>query len=403
MEFEVQYTKEQEEFRKEVCAWLEENGKMPPELGEWPRFEADVTPEQHRWKMELRRKLGHKGWLFPTMPKEYGGGGLSLDHEMILSEELTKYDTPFERKTAVAGMYVWGTEEQKQKLLKPLLMGDASHINCWTEPDSGVDLASVKTAAIRDGDDYVVNGVKCYISFTHMPEYFWMLAVTDPDAPRHANLGHFYMPTNLPGISRQLQPLINRGSQNFVFFDNVRVPKEYLIGGETQGWQVAQTALEMEHGGSGSVDGRESLPMKLISEWKEGKVHSMAKGDAAKQHLVDALIRADVNRLIQLRNFWMFRSRQPQGYHGAQGTWYGREVRIRTAEDLLELLGPHALTDDEEWGPLGGRIESATRGATMATHGAGSYEVDKVIIARRIGMSRTKEVAAPTHSQAITQ
>ncbi len=402
MEFATKYTSEQEEFRKEVRSWLEENAKMPSELGEWPRFEVDVTQEQYDWKMSVRRKLGHKGWLFPTMPKEYGGGGLSLDHEMILSEELTKYDMPLERMTAVAGMYVWGTEEQKQKLLKPLLRGDAYHINCWTEPDSGVDLASVKTTAIKDGDDYVVNGIKCYISFSHMPDYFWMLAVTDPDAPRHANLGHFYMPTNLEGISRQFMPLINRGSQNFVFFDNVRIPKEYLIAGETQGWQVAQTALEMEHGGAGSVDGREGLATSLIREWKEGKVHSMAEGDAAKQHLVDALIRSDVNRLIKMRNFWMFRSRQPQSYHGPQGTWYGRETRVRMAEDLLDLLGPHSLLDDDKWGLLEGRIEGAERGATMATHGAGSYEVDKVIIARRIGMSRTKEVAAPTHSTATT-
>lgn len=402
MEFETQYTKEQEEFRKEVREWLEANGKMPPELGEWPLDERKVTREQWKWKLELRRKLGQKGWLFPTMPKEYGGGGLTVDQDIVISEEQADYELPNERKTAVAGMYVWGTEEQKQKLLKPLLMGDAFHWNVWTEPDCGVDLASVKTQALRDGDDYVINGVKCYISGLFEPDFFWLLAVTDPDAPRHANLGHFYMPANLSGITMQFQDLINRGTQHFVFFDNVRVSKEYLIGGETQGWQVAQTALELEHGGAGSIGARESLALNLIKEWKEGKLHSMAQGNAAKDHLVDALIRADVNRLIQRRNFWMFRSKQPQSYHGAQGTWYGRETRIRTAEDLLELLGPHSLIDDKEWGPLGGRVEQAERGATMGTHGAGSYEVDKVIIARRVGMSRTKEVAAPTHSVAAS-
>ncbi len=402
MEFAMQYTPEQEEFRKEVRAWLDENVTDLEVLKSWPKEERDVTLEQYQWKLDLRRKLGQKGWLFPTMPVEYGGGGLSLDKEMILAEETDEYDLPNERKTAIAGIYVWGTEEQKQKYLKPILSGETNYINCWTEPDAGVDLASIKTTAIKDGDDYVFNGIKCYISFLHMPDFFWTLAVTDPDAPRHANVGHFYMPTNLQGISRQFQPLINRGAQNFVFFDNVRVPKEYLIAGETQGWQVAQTALEMEHGGSGSLGTEESLSAKLVKEWKEGKVHSMAQGDAARQHLVDTLIRADTLRLIQRRNFWMFRARQPQSYHGAQGTWWGRETRIRSAEHYLDLLGPHALMEDEKWGLLEGRMESASRNASMATHAAGSYEVDKVIIARRIGMSRTKEVAAPTHSTAST-
>lgn len=404
MEFEIQYTSEQEEFRKEVQAWIEANvGEYPKDkLGEWPLNETDVTIEQWQWKLDIRRKLGNKGWLFPTMPKEYGGGGMTLDKELILGEELEKFDLPNERKTAIAGIYVWGTEEQKQRLLKPILSGDTYYINCWTEPDAGVDLASIKTTAIKDGDDYVFNGIKCYISFNHKPDFFWTLAVTDPDAPRHANVGHFYMPTDIPGISWQRQPLINRGSQNFVFFDNVRVPKEYLIAGETQGWQVAQTALEMEHGGAGSLTGRGELVDDLITEWKEGNVHSMAQGDAARQHLVDTLIRANIDRLIQRRNFWMFRAKQPQSYHGAQGTWYGRETRIRSAEDLLELLGPHALMEDEKWGLLKGRMESASRNASMATHAAGSYEVDKVIIARRIGMSRTKEVAAPTHQTAST-
>jgi len=403
MEFELQYTTEQEEFRKEVKAWLEKNVTNLDVLKSWPLEESDVTLEQWQWKLDLRHKLGSKGWLFPTMPTEYGGGGLTLDKEMIIGEELEPYDLPGERKTAIAGIYVWGTEEQKQKFLKPVLTGETNYINCWTEPDAGVDLASIKTTAIKDGDDYVFNGIKCYISFLHMPDFFWTLAVTDPDAPRHANVGHFYMPTNLPGITRQNMPLINRGSQNFVFFDNVRVPKEYLIAGETQGWQVAQTALEMEHGGAGNLTGRGTgLAYDLMNEWREGKVHSMAQGNAAKEHIVDALIRADIHRLIQRRNFWMFRAKQHQTYHGAQGTWYGRETRIRSAEDYLDLLGPHSLMEDEKWGLLKGRMESAERNASMATHAAGSYEVDKVIIARRIGMSRTKEVAAPTHQSAST-
>ncbi|MBM2826750.1 MAG: hypothetical protein HW403_814 [Dehalococcoidia bacterium] len=397
MEFAIQYTKEQEDFRKEVRAWLEVTAKRPPELGAWPVNERDTTVAQREWENQFRRKLGHQGWLFATMPKEVGGGGLSIDHDIIIKEELKAYDADVATGgTAIAGMYIYGTEQQKEKLLKPLLMGETTFGNLWTEPDCGVDLASVKTRATKDGDDFIINGVKCYISSVN-PDMCWLLAVTDPDAPRHANLGHFFMPNHLPGITWQLQELINRGTQHFVFFDNVRVPREYLIGGETQGWQVAQSALELEHGAAGALFGRTEVVEDLVEAWSEGKVHSLAHGDAAKEHLVDAYIRYNIHRLIARRNFWMFRAKQPMSYHGSQNVWYGRETRIRTSEDLLSLLGPHSLVEDKEWGLLGGRVEHAQRNGSMATHAAGSYEIDKVIIARRIGMSRTHESAAPTH------
>jgi len=397
VEFELTYTPEQQEFRKEVRAWLEENGKMPAELGKWPLNDRDLTREQFEWKKGLRQKIGHKGWLYPQLPTNVGGGGLSLDMDIIIKEELAPYQPINASGVAVAGLYVWGSEQQKQNLLRPLLQGDKAHWLLWTEPDCGVDLAAVKTRAVRDGDDYVINGVKCYISGSFEPDYMWLLAVTDPDAPRHANLGHFYMPANLPGITMQYQDLINRGTQHFVWFEDVRVPREYLIGGETQGWQVAQTALELEHGAEGSLEGRNNVARGLVRKMAQGKVHTASHGDAASEHLVDALIRSDVNRLISRRNFWMFRQKEPMSYHGSQNLWFGRETRIRTSEDLLDLLGPHALMDDEKWGLMEGEVEHTVRNGSMATHAAGSYEIDKVIMARRIGMSRTKETMAPTH------
>jgi alkylation response protein AidB-like acyl-CoA dehydrogenase len=205
------------------------------------------------------------------------------------------------------------------------------------------------------------------------------------------------MPANLPGISMQFMELINRGTQHFVWFEDVRVSREYLIGGETQGWQVAQTSLELEHGAEGSLNGRVGLVDDLLRDLRAGKVHTSEHGDAASETLVDALIREKINRLISRRNFWMFRSKQPMSYHGSQNLWFGRETRIRTSEDLLALLGPHALMDDEKWGLLKGQVEYTVRNGSMATHAAGSYEIDKVIMARRIGMSRTKETMAPTH------
>ena len=130
--------------------------------------------------------------------------------------------------------------------------------------------------------------------------------------------------------------------------------------------------------------------------WRQGQLNSLAHGDKAREHLVTAYIRANVNRLLSTRNSWMFNERKEQTYEGPQSLNNGRETRIRTAEDMLNLLGQYALVSDPEF-PLAEALEHGQRIGLMSTHAAGSYEIDKVIISRRIGLSRTKDVAAPTH------
>ena len=401
MDFEMRYTPEQEDFRKEVRAWLEQNARVPDELLPVPKEDMDTTREQYEWSREFQRKLGAKGWFYPTMPTEYGGGGLTVDHDIIIKEELGRWSTPAvpsPGNVAIAPLTVYGTEEQKQRFLRPMLRGETVTWQLWTEPESGVDLASIKTRAVKDGDDFIFTGTKNYISGIFEPDWLNILVVTDPEAPRHANLGQFYIPANLPGISWQYQDLIVKGGQHFIFLDNVRVSREYLVGPETGGWRVTQSSLELEHGAAGGLESRAgAVTSDLLKAWKAGqKDRSLAKGDEANTHLVDAHIRSNVNRLIARRNYWMFSNKITQTFEGSQNQWMGRETRIRTAEDNLELLGPYAITTDKDWTVLDGRVELGQRGASMATHGAGSYEIDKVIIARRVGLSRTKDVAAPT-------
>jgi len=400
MEFALQYTPEQEQIRKEVRAWLDQNAIMPKAIAKLPLDEMDLTREQWEWTREFHHQLGLKGWLYPMMPKEYGGGGLSLDLDIIIKEELSRYHYPNRSSAgnvAMAYLTVYGTEEQKQRFLKPMLTGETVTWLLWTEPDAGVDLAAIKTRAIRDGDDYVFNGMKMFISGAFEPDYLSILAVTDPDAPRHANLGQFYIPANLPGIKWENQDLINNGGQHFIYFDDVRVSREYLVGGETQGWRVTQSSLELEHGAEGRLEPRTNLVKDLIAEWRQGPVNSLAQGDAAREHLVDAYIRNNISRLWGRRNFWLFNTRQEQTYEGAQNLHYGREVNIQTGHDLLKLMGMHSLLREPDLELLDGRLEKGQRGQLMATHGGGSYEIDKVIISRRIGLSRTQDVAAPTH------
>jgi len=399
LDFKVKYTTEQEDFRKEVQAWMEANAVMPKELGQRSLDEMGTTREQWDWTRAFTQKLGHKGWLYPTLPTQYGGGGLSHDLAVIIREEMANYDVRVASGSgpiATPGLMVYGTEQQKQEFLKPILQGDAYGWQAWTEPDAGVDLAAIKTRAIKDGDDFIINGTKMFISGLFEPEWFTLLAVTDPDAPRHANLGQFWMPANLPGITWEFQDLINNGGQHFVHFDDVRVSRKYLIGGETQGWRVTQSGLEIEHGAAGNDNYRNLVTWDVLDSWRKGELNSLAHGDRARELMMTAYIRGNINRLLSTRNGWMFNERKEQTYEGPQSLNNGRETRIRTAEDILNLLGQYALVSDSDF-PLAEALEHGQRGGLMATHAAGSYEIDKVIIARRIGLSRTKDVAAPTH------
>ena len=200
MDFEMRYTAEQEDFRKEVRGWLEQNAKVPESLLPLPKEDMDTTREQYEWSREFQRKLGAKGWFYPTMPTEYGGGGLTPDHDIIIKEELGRWSTPAlpsPGNVAIAPLSVYGTEEQKQRFLRPMLQGETVTWQLWTEPESGVDLASIKTRAVKDGDDFIFTGTKNYISGIFEPDWLNILVVTDPEAPRHANLGQFYIPAKI--------------------------------------------------------------------------------------------------------------------------------------------------------------------------------------------------------------
>lgn len=406
MDFEMRYTPEQERFRGEVREWMDVHAGRPPGLGDFP-FEVEyMTREQWEWIREFHRELGAKGWFYPMMPAEHGGGGLTMDHDIILKEELLRYKVPHRHSPgdmAIAPLFVYGTDEQKQRLLAPILRGEIVSWQLWTEPEAGVDVAAIKMRATKDGDDYLFSGTKIYITGVFEPDFFNILVVTDPDAPRHANLGHFFIPATLPGISWTDMELIVGRAAHIIYFDNVRVSRDYLIGGETQGWRVTNSSLELMHGAEGGIVGRgdyESFLEAVMGWWREegGPLgRSIAHGERARTKLVEAYIDAKVNRHLSRRAFWMFSTKQPQTYQGVHTTISWRETSASSAEDLLEVLGPFALTTDRQWSPLGGRVEHNQRDGLMNTHGGGTYDIDKVIMARRIGLSRTKETAAPTH------
>ena len=273
MDFEVTYTEDQQRFREEVRSWFEVN--VPPGIARTPSSPA-ASQANYQLRRELGRKLGDKGWLFPMAPKEYGGGGLDLDHTIILEEEADRFDLslpPFYDTGATLGaptILVWGTEEQKRTFLPPIHKGEVRVWQLLSEPSAGSDLAGVKMRATREGDEYVLNGQKIFIGSANGTDWMWTIAVTDSNGKRHENLSWFMIDARLPGIAFQPMDLLGSGEgggesghKNTIFFEDVRVPASCLVGGENNGWKVASTHLELEHGGGGRI-GRNRLWERLL-------------------------------------------------------------------------------------------------------------------------------------------
>ena len=408
MDFEPSYTREQEDFRQEVRQWLKEN--VPPDIVH-PADSADLTYEQYQLRRQLGHKLGEMGWMWPTAPKEYGGGGLTLDHAVVMEEEsdacgLTLppyYDSG--GKMGGGTILVWGSEEQKRYFLPKIFRGEVRTWQLLSEPEAGSDLANVKTTARRDGDDYIINGQKAFVGSAFGCDYMWTLTCTDPTAPRHRNLGWFMIPADLPGITITPIDLLSSagesgagsGIKHMVYFDNVRISSFHLVGGENEGWKVAGTHLELEHGTGGRI-GRNWLVDRLFDYCRKAERNGrpLSKDPDARGSLVDIYIDAEILRLFNLRNYWMRHSRTNFTYEGPQASYFRKMSGLRMATAILDILGPVALTKDPHWGAADGHMEAHQRAAIVALHPGGTTDIQKVIMARRIGIGRETPEQAGT-------
>ena len=406
MDFEPRYTPEQQEFRREVKGWLAEN--LPDGL-EYPADSMDLSYEGYLKLRDIGKMLGSKGWLWPTAPTEYGGGGLSIDHAIVIEEELDSYDLSLPPyydsggRLGGASVLVWGSEEQKDRFLPPIFKGEVRTWQLLTEPGAGSDLAGAQMNATRDGDDYVLNGQKVYVGSSHGAEMLWTIARTDPDGARHRNLSWFMVPTDTDGITIQPMDLLitsgeggaGTGEKNTIFFDDVRVPAFNLIGGENNGWQVATTHLELEHGSGGSIR-RNRMVDRLFEYAAELKRNGkpLSADAETRDLLVDVYVEAEISRLFGLRNYWMRHARQELRHEGPQHSLYRKQSGLRAAEAMLKALGPYALTNDPKWDMSEGHMEVFQRSSIVAMHPGGTAEIQKVIMARRLGIGRqTREQA----------
>jgi alkylation response protein AidB-like acyl-CoA dehydrogenase len=406
MDFEVSFSAELEAFRKEVNAWLDANApKGGLRQTSDPR---EISPDDNEKTDAFRLALGAKGWLYPTSNPRYGGGGLSVDHAVVISQELAKRNVTvgadLGARTAVAGFEKYGSEEQKNHWLPMFMKGQADSWQFLTEPQGGSDLASAKTTAILDGDDYIVNGQKIFVGDDYAPAFGTAIVMSDPQGPRHANLSYLLIPTDAPGVTIQPLYLLSSappmGRKNIVFFDDVRVPVFNRIGGHNQGWQVAALNMEMEHGGSGNI--HEDMNLKrLVQSLKElewdGK--PLIEDPDIRELLGELLAQREVTRLFGLRNYWLARSHAGSGHEGPQLSYWNKSRAHAFALKMKELLGHYALTRDPKYVVAQGYLESYQRSVFVAVHAAGGLNIQATIVARRLGIGRNVREESPVIDQ----
>jgi len=384
---DLRFSPEEEAFRAEVRAFLRQ------ELPE----RSPLATDGWRSARAFVRKLAERGWLTLAWPKEWGGAGAGHMRQLVFNEEMAYWEAPstdlgVDRVGPTIMLH--GTEEQKRRFLPPIVGGDVFWCQGFSEPNAGSDLASLQTRAVQDGDSFVVNGSKIWTSMAHFAQWMILLARTDPDAPKHRGISFFLLDMSLPGITiRPLVDMLGRHTFNEVFFDNVRVPRDCLVGEQNRGWYVATTTLDFERSGIQRVIGGRKTCDELVAFAAEQVAAGAARAAFApmRHRLADLVIAYEVGRMLAYRVAWLQSQGQVPNHEASVSKMYGSELTQRmalTGMQLLSLAGQ--LAPGSPWAPLRGRIESLYLSAAALTIAAGTSEINRGIIATRgLGLPRS--------------
>ena len=381
---------EEAAFRTEVQEFLKQ--ELTDDLRQPDESVLGVGTGEDTSDMDWLKKLATRGWVAPAWPKEYGGAGLPATLQFVYNEEMARARAPRPNFLAIGligpTIIVHGTEEQKQEYLQGILSGEFYWCQGFSEPESGSDLASLQTRAVRDGDDFVINGQKIWTTGAHRSDRMLVLARTDPDAPRHKGISCFVLDMHAPGVS--VQPLTNMAdmhSFNEVFFENVRVPKKDLLGELNRGWYVALTTLAFERSSIVNAISLEQLLGEIIEATRP---YRKAVDPLARHELAERVIETQVAIMLSYR----VASLQAKGLIPIQEAsitkLYASELGQRIARTAVNLAGLYGqLGPGSPYAPLMGRIERMYRIQVGATLAGGTSEIQRSIIAERgLGMPR---------------
>jgi alkylation response protein AidB-like acyl-CoA dehydrogenase len=388
---DFRFTPEEEAFRAEVREFL--RAELPPGWEEQFDTETEMGADaQSEFAKQFNKKLAARNWLALPWPKEYGGLGASVMQQVVFNEEMAYAGAPtgFNMGVAWVGpcLMIYGTEEQKRRFLPRITSLEDVWCTLYSEPGAGSDLASLQTRAVRDGDEWVINGQKIWTSGAHRSNWGWLAARTDPNAPKHKGISMFVVPMDAPGIT--IRPLINMaGGHGFneVFFENVRIPADYLVGQENQGWYQLAVALDFERSSiAGSARARRFWE-DLLRFAKENP--SFGRREVVLR-LVEVGIEIDIAKFLSYRVASLQQAGKIPNYEATIAKLFSSELGQRLARTGMDLLGLYGqLHPKSKWARLKGRVERYYQLSVAETIAGGTSEVMRSVAAiRGLGLPR---------------
>ena len=383
MNFELEA--EEQAFEREVEAFLEANASSDV---------MDPHPEQLSQtvdtpaKRAFMGKLADQGWLGMSWPKEFGGREMSGIFDFVLTEALARHGAPQPGKgVGIVGKTLirHGSDKMKAEFLPKILRGEIEFAIGYSEPDAGSDAASMRLRAERRGDGWVLNGAKLWTTSAHFADWYWVGARTDPDS-KHRGITLFLIPMNHPGLS--IRPIWTIGDErtNEVFFENVEVPADAVVGQVNHGWTYICEALDLERFAMMPIGGLEKKMEALCAH-----VHRSERGGrplrddpVVRSKIATLVTELEVSRMLQKRVISAALKDEIPTIESSQYKLYMNECGQRVADAALDVMGPDGvLRPDEDGAPLDGKFERSYRYTVVDTIGGGASEIQKNIIATR--------------------
>jgi len=386
------YEADVEAFRKEVREFITK--ELPPEEERLRRGGEGgfrTNKEEYDYTMGFQKKLHAKGWLAMAWPKEYGGSGASHMRQLVYNEEMAYAGAPSGNmgiQWVGPCLMLYGTTEQKQRFIPRITSADDWWCTLYSEPGAGSDLASLQTRAVRDGDDYIINGQKIWTSGGHLADWGWIATRTDPDAPKHKGITLMMLDMKSPGVT--VRPLINMAGRhgfNEVFFEDVRVPATQVAGEVNRGWYHMAVALDFERSGiQAYAGGRKNV--ERLTNLAKARPELLRQRPNVRTELADRAIDVNVGTLLAYRVATMQARGMVPNHEASASKLFGSEMGQRIALTGMHLLAMHGELREGSRGEI---VDLATGylGSASGTIAAGTSEIQRGIIATRgLGLPR---------------
>ncbi len=377
----------EQDFADEVDAWLVEN--HDPVVMDHHRENFSQlcdTPERRAFM----KKLAEKGWLGMSWPKEYGGQEIEGVYEYILNEALSKHAAPqIGKGVGIIGKTLirHGNDKLKKEFLPQVLSADVEFAVGYSEPEAGSDAANMQLRADKVDGGWMLNGQKMWTTSAHFAEWYWVGARTDPDKPKHDGLSLFLIPMDHPGLEVQSLPTIGKDTTNQVFFDDVFVPDDYLVGKRGRGFQMISEALDLERFTMFTLSPIAHRSEVLVNWVKQAKRDDKPLKDDTNVRRTIAQIVTDTAVAKALSTRFVCAATaggKPPTIQSSQYKLFTTTLSQRVCKDALDIQGHEGtIMEGQDDAPLRGRFEGAYRATMNETVGGGSSEIQKNIIARR--------------------